>query len=301
MFTGHTLPFAEFSGRFGLDVRRGCDFAYVGKVPTRLERRIVPCTRPQHLAQALEAEGIAGVIVGADLAPEVPEGLGLAISADPVLSAMELHEHVAAIEGFQWADFDSRIDPSAQVHPSAIVAERNVVIGPRTVIGPGTVVRERSIIGADCDLGTGNVIGLDALDLFPSKERRRVLRQSGGVQIADEVTVLAKCTLVRATFGGFTRLERGVIADVLIHIAHDCVIGAGSTLVACCEISGRCELGEDCYIGPNASIRNGVRIGAGAKVSMGAVVTRDVPAGATVSGNFAVDHEKWLDFMRSIR
>jgi acetyltransferase-like isoleucine patch superfamily enzyme len=42
---------------------------------------------------------------------------------------------------------------------------------------------------------------------------------------------------------------------------------------------------DDVWIGYNATILKGVRVGAGAVVAPGAVVTRDVAAGATVSGN----------------
>jgi acetyltransferase-like isoleucine patch superfamily enzyme len=42
---------------------------------------------------------------------------------------------------------------------------------------------------------------------------------------------------------------------------------------------------DDVWIGIGAIILKGVRIGQGAKVGAGAVVTKDVPAGATVVGN----------------
>jgi UDP-3-O-[3-hydroxymyristoyl] glucosamine N-acyltransferase len=66
-------------------------------------------------------------------------------------------------------------------------------------------------------------------------------------------------------------------------------------------LAGSVRLGNDVWIGPNSTISNGVTVGDGAKVSLGAVVTRDVPAGARVTGNFAVDHEKFLGFLKSIR
>ena len=43
------------------------------------------------------------------------------------------------------------------------------------------------------------------------------------------------------------------------------------------------------------------RIGEKAKVSIGAVVTRDVPSGTTVSGNFAIPHDRFLNHLRSVR
>jgi acetyltransferase-like isoleucine patch superfamily enzyme len=42
---------------------------------------------------------------------------------------------------------------------------------------------------------------------------------------------------------------------------------------------------DDASIGSGATILGGLRIGAGALVGAGAVVTKDVPAGATVAGN----------------
>ena len=45
------------------------------------------------------------------------------------------------------------------------------------------------------------------------------------------------------------------------------------------------EIGDGAWIGIGAIVLKGVSIGAGARVQAGAVVARDVPEGATVSGN----------------
>ena len=66
-------------------------------------------------------------------------------------------------------------------------------------------------------------------------------------------------------------------------------------------IAGAAVLGERVGVGPSASISNGLSVGDDACVTLGAVVTAAVPAGARVSGNFAVDHERFLSFLRSIR
>jgi UDP-3-O-[3-hydroxymyristoyl] glucosamine N-acyltransferase len=57
-------------------------------------------------------------------------------------------------------------------------------------------------------------------------------------------------------------------------------------------------VGDDVWIGPAATVSSRVRVGDGARVSIGAVVVRDVGAGASVSGNFAMPHKAFLALRR---
>jgi UDP-3-O-[3-hydroxymyristoyl] glucosamine N-acyltransferase len=302
VFTGNTINLATVVNDLtvGVDLVRDGQFSYVGKVPTELERRVVPATTAQHIEAASAQSGVVGVITRPELASLVPSDKSLLISEEPVTAALLIHEKLCAIDGFLWESFDSRIDPSARVHKSAVIAERDVVIGPGAEVGPTSVVLERSVIEGGAHVGVGVVVGLDAFEIFEGANPRRILKQAGGVWLESGATVLAHCTLVRATFGGFTRLCRGAMVDVLVHVAHDVTLEDNSTVVACAEVSGRCTVGEGAYIGPNACIRNGITVGSNATVSMGAVVTRDVADDATVSGNFAVPHEQWLGFVKSL-
>ncbi|MGM0564424.1 MAG: DapH/DapD/GlmU-related protein [Pseudomonadota bacterium] len=300
MFTGNTKWLSEFQDEVGFGVMRDCEFSFAAKIPSDVDKRVVPCGTPEHVALAAQEEGVVGVITTEACQADVPKHLGLAISEVPVDTCNKLHETLVLIEGFQWEDFETMVHPEAIVHPTATIAEKNVVIGKGTTIGPNSVVFERSIIGEDSHIGESVVVGLDALEITSLGGKRRVLKQAGGVKIGNNVTILAKTTVVRATFGGFTELEDEAIVDVLVHIAHDCKIKKRATLVACSEISGRCVIGEDAYIGPNACLRNGITVGNNSKVTMGAVVTRDVPKDTMVSGNFAVEHSKWLNFVKEL-
>lgn len=79
-------------------------------------------------------------------------------------------------------------------------------------------------------------------------------------------------------------------ANIYSYVAHDCVVGDFVTLAPKACVNGNVVIEDDAYIGTGAVIRQGqggkpLRIGKSAVVGMGAVVTRDVPAGATVVGN----------------
>lgn len=79
-------------------------------------------------------------------------------------------------------------------------------------------------------------------------------------------------------------------ANLYSYVAHDCVLGDYVTFAPAVRCNGNVEIEDHVYIGTNAILRQGsdskpLRIGKGAVIGMGAVVTKDVPAGATVVGN----------------
>jgi sugar O-acyltransferase (sialic acid O-acetyltransferase NeuD family) len=79
-------------------------------------------------------------------------------------------------------------------------------------------------------------------------------------------------------------------ANLYSYVEHDCKIGDFVTFAPGVQCNGNVQIHDHAYIGAGAVIRQGepgkpLVIGAGAVVGMGAVVTKDVPAGATVVGN----------------
>lgn len=79
-------------------------------------------------------------------------------------------------------------------------------------------------------------------------------------------------------------------ANLYSYVEHDCRIGDFVTFAPAVKCNGNVHIGDHVYVGAGAIIRQGTKdkpmvIGRGAVIGMGAVVTRDVPAGATVVGS----------------
>jgi len=280
---------------------RDADVAFAGKIPSELNARVAPAGALHHIEEAHEQMGLAALIVPEHLADKVPETMGLGIVESPQVIVAEIQEILAAMPSFQWESFETEVHPTAVIGEGAYIAPKDVRIGANTVIGQNAVILERSIIGENCKVGPLSVIGAEALEKKAGCSPNRLLAQSGGVWMEDNTTVLSATTVVRATFGGFTRICEGAVLDNLIHLAHDVQVGKRTTVVACSEVSGRVTLGEGSYIGPNSAISNGLTIGANATVTMGSTGVKDVPENTRVTGNFALPHEKWIHFVKTFR
>ena len=199
------------------------------------------------------------------------------------------------------------VAPTARIHPNVSLGEGSVVgdfviIGepPRgansgdveTRIGPGAVIRSHTVIYAGNTIGSGFQSGHAALLRESNTIGDNVSVGSHSivehhVQIEDKVRIHSQAfvpeysTLRRGSWVGpgvrITNAPHPLCPDV-----KDCIVGA--------------TLEPGAKIGANATLLPGVVVGENALVGAGAVVTRDVPAGAVVTGNPAkvVKHIKDL-------
>lgn len=182
------------------------------------------------------------------------------------------------------------VHPSARVDPTASLSI-GVVVGPNSVVGAGTVIHPNVVIGPNVRLGrrcvvkSGTVIGQSGFGVHrKADDRLEVIPHVGGVVIDDDVELGALNTVASGTIHP-TLVGEQVKTDDHVHIAHNCVVGPGTLITACAELSGSVEIGADCWIGPNAAIRDGLTLGDRAFVGIGSVVVKDVPAETTVYGS----------------
>lgn len=205
----------------------------------------------------------------------------------------------------------SGVHPSAVVHPDAMLAETCVIcagayvgrstIGKGTVIGEGARILDDVTIGDNCVIHPNATLGGDGFG-FERDEGGMPVKfpQRGRIIIGDRVEIGANTCVDRGALSDTVIADDSKI-DNLVHIAHNVAVGRGTLIAANAVIAGSAVLGERVWVGPSVTVSDGLTVGDDAKLTLGSIVTHDVPAGSRVTGNFAVDHDRFLAFMRSIR
>lgn len=180
------------------------------------------------------------------------------------------------------------IDPRAQLGDGVAIGAGSVIgactIGRGTTVASNVTIADGVVIGANCRIKSGSVIGEDGFGFERDEDGTPVrLHHFGGVHIGENVEIGALNSIASGTFqptkiGDFTK------TDHLVHIAHNCTIGDRCLLTACTEISGSVVIGSRVWTGPNCSIMNGLSIGDDAYIGIGSVVIEDCRANGVYAG-----------------
>ena len=247
-----------------------------------------------------------------------------------------LHDYPRAALADLLPLFDRRRPPAPGIHPAAVIGEgckigHGVSIGPCCVVADGAQIGERTVLQANVYVGSGAVIGPDsrleagvAVHDFVEVGRGVILHsgavigcdgfghvrtrdgswkkipQIGTVIIEDDVEIGPNSTIDRATFGA-TTIRRGTKLGSLLHIAHNCDIGADSVIAGCTAVGGSAKIGRGAVVAGMAGGSDHVTVGEGVTIAGRAGVTKDVKDGLTVSGFPAQEHRAENRFQASLR
>ena len=130
----------------------------------------------------------------------------------------------------------------------------NVSIGDNTIIQSGVNIYYDSVIGKNCMLHSGSVIGAEGFGFAPQKSGEyKKVPQIGNVILEDFVEIGANACVDRATIGS-TILRRAVKIDNLVQIAHNVEIGESTVIAALSGVSGSSKLGKYCMIGGQVGV-----------------------------------------------
>ena len=114
-----------------------------------------------------------------------------------------------------------------------------------TIIYPGVKIYHDCVIGNNCIVHAGTVIGADGFGFAPHNGSYVKIAQIGNVILEDHVEIGANTTIDRATMGS-TVIRQGVKLDNLIQVAHNVEIGENTVMAAQCGIAGSTKVGSHC-------------------------------------------------------
>ena len=160
---------------------------------------------------------------------------------------------------------------------------RDVSIGSRCVLHPRVYVGDRCLLGNRVILHPGAVVGADGFGYEMKEGRHHKVPQLGYVQIDDDAEIGANTTIDRGRFAR-THIGEGAKIDNLVMIAHNCVVGPHSVIVAQSGLSGSTTTGHHVTIAGHVGTVGHIHIGSGAILTAKSGVTKDVPEGQTWRG-----------------
>lgn len=222
--------------------------------------------------------------------------IGIIISENPKDTFFKIQNYLVKETEFYFKNFPNIISDKAKIHPAAVVEDKNIIIEDGVEIGANTIIHSNTVIKKNCKIGANCIIGGESF----SFNNFNKIYAGGRVILGENIELL-----------GNNSIERGIYRDTIIKentkisygsvIEHDVEIGKNTLICANVTITGRVKAGDNCYFGPGSVIRNGLEIENNGRANMGAVVTKNIKENEHVSGNFAVEHKKYLEFIKKNR
>jgi UDP-N-acetylglucosamine acyltransferase len=181
------------------------------------------------------------------------------------------------------------VHPTAIVHPEANLAD-DVSVGPYSIINSGTkigagteiasgvLIDSDTVIGKNCRIHHGAVLGTPPQDLKFGGEKTHL-------SIGDDTVIREYASLNRGThWRGKTVVGSNCYIMMYAHIAHDCLLGDHVILANSANLAGHVEIGDYASIGGVVPVHQFVKIGAHSFIGGGFRVQMDVCPYALMGG-----------------
>lgn len=230
----------------------------------------------------------------------------------PLLSS-EQNIHASVIIGM-----NSQIEKGAHIEAGVVIGsgvqiKQGVFIGANSVIGDDCVIGDATriesnvtlyhgvAIGKSCVIHSGVVLGADGFGFAPVGGSWLKIAQLGGVIIEDNVEIGANTTIDRGALDN-TVIEKGVILDNQIQVAHNVRIGQNTAIAACSAIAGSTVIGKNCIIGGATGIAGHLTIVDGVHITAMTMVIKSLTEpGVYSSGTGVQPNAKWRKSIARLR
>lgn len=200
---------------------------------------------------------------------------------------------------FAVVDNGAEIRRGTIIYPHVYIGQ-HVTIGEDTIIYSSATVREFCKVGNRCVIHSSAVIGADGFGFTTKNGVHTKIPQVGNVIIEDDVEIGAHVGIDRAALGS-TIIGHGTKIDNLVHIAHNCKIGANCLIVAQTGISGSTTVGDNVTFGGQVGTVGHITIGGNSVYAARSGISKNMPEGFFGCGFPIQSHSEWLRHQAALK
>lgn len=140
-------------------------------------------------------------------------------------------------------------------------------------------------IGEDCDISEHAIIGITGNTYAKAPDGSRLhLKEIGGVQIGNRVTVAANSIVHTSCFGN-TIIEDDVVVCVMCNIGHNTKIGKRTYIAPGVLLGGGTQIGADCFIWQGVITHSQIKICDKVMIGNGSYVHRSITEPGIYAGS----------------
>lgn len=290
------MKLSDFSA--GTIIVRDAEFSRLGYVDSDCVGVLAYADNLKYLHKARTNPNVTCLITTSELAAIVTEIPGLMVAESPRTAFYEIHMRFIG-ESRYALPFEPGIGVGCNIHSTALIAE-GCRIGDNVTIGEQVIIRAAVWIGSNVTIEAGVKIGVEGILYNKTPEGPRLIPHGGYVRIHDHVILMANSVVVRSIHDtDVTEVGEAALVGLASIVGHEAKIGDHAVVSNQCVLARRCVIGKGAFLGTQTMIKEYVCVGKDARVMAGSVVINDVLPGATVSGNFATDHNnRMMEFIR---
>lgn len=292
----------EMQYRYPYSIINNCNFDLLGLIQSPLS---VPfctfCDSVEFLENALENANIVMILATPKIAKLI-ERKGVCITEKPRLLFFSMHNYLSSKEEYKRNNFKTTIGKNCNISKLAYICDRNVKIGNNVIIEEFVSIKSNVQIMDNVIIRAGSVIGGEGFEFKRNNGSIMSVVHAGGVIIKNNAEIQYNTCVDKAVYpwdntviGEYTKI------DNLVYVAHGVKINREVMIVGHSGILGRTIIDKKSKVGLGCALKNAIHVKENSDVSIGAVVTKDIEKGQKVSGNFAIEHKKFLKFIKKIR
>lgn len=271
-------------------VSEGLVYAGVGDIHSKHSNCLLSFIKDEvYLDQVNANNAISGIFCKAGTATKLRSDINPIVVKDPNWSFFSLVDYLGKTRTYKATSLATKFESAmVSVSPIGVDIGKDVKLEDFVAIKPGTIINDRVLIRS------GAILGLDTFQHQRTSQGMVSPAHDGDLIVRSDVEIGAQSAISKGFSYRPTVIGRSSKLDAGVYVGHGAQIGREVIICAGAKIMGHSKIEDGAFVGPGAVVSSRINIGRNARVSLGAIVTRNVSAGETVSGNFAISHSSFL-------